>query len=98
MKDFTTEEKELIVNTPIIMDCFEKWEDYSYEEIVVNNFEHPLEKMRKCIVHLYPTACYESLIKNCEVIRRKYLETKNDHYFDILLKMLPASYKVVNLC
>ena len=43
-------------------------------------------------------ACYESLIKNCEVIRRKYLETKNDHYFDILLKMLPASYKVVNLC
>lgn len=93
----TDAEKKLITETPITFDCFEEWENYHYEEIVVNNFEHPLEKMKKCTVYLYPTACYESLIKNCEVIRRKYLETKNEHYFNILIKMLPNSYKVVKL-
>lgn len=29
--------------------------------------------------------------------RRKYLQTKNEHYFDILVRLLPNSYKVVKL-
>ena len=27
MRDFTPEEKELIINTPITIECFEKWAD-----------------------------------------------------------------------
>lgn len=93
----TGEEKKLIAETPITMDCFMQWEDYHYEEIVVKGFQHPLEKMGRCTVRLYPTTLYESIIKDCEVIRRKYIETKNEHYLDILLKILPNSYKVVKL-
>lgn len=93
----TDKEKWIITQTPITMDCFEKWEDYLYEEIKIENFEHPLEPMRKCIVHLYPTTLFESLIRDCECIRLKYIETKNEHYFDMLVKMLPNSYRVVKL-
>jgi hypothetical protein len=98
MREFTPEEKELIVNTEITPDCFEKWEDYKYEEIKVKNFSYPSEKWKDCTILLYPTTLYESIIRDCEVVRRKYLETKNEHYFDILVRMLPNSYKVVNLC
>ena len=93
----TEEEKQLIVNTPINESCFEKWEDYHYEEIRVENFEHPTEKWRKCTICLYPTSLYESIIRDCEVIRRKYIETKNEYYFDILVCLLPKLYKVVKI-
>lgn len=89
----TDEEKRLIVNTPIDESCFEKWEDYHYEEIRVENFEYPTEKGRKCTVYLYPTTLNESIIRNCEVIRLKYIKTKNEHYFDMLVHLLPKSYK-----
>lgn len=91
----TEEEKQLIVNTPIDESCFEKLEDYHYEEIRVKNFEYPTEKWRKCTLCLYPTSMYENLIRHCEVIRQKYIKTKNEHYFDILIHLLPNSYKVV---
>jgi len=93
----TDEEKQLIVNTPINESCFEKWEDYHYEEIRLENFEHPTKKGRKCTLCLYPTTLYESIIRDCEAIRRKYIETKNEHYFDILVCLLPRSYKVVKI-
>lgn len=91
----TEEEKQLIVNTPIDESCFEKWEDYHYEEIRVENFEYPGEKWRKCTLFLYPTSIYENTIRQCEAIRQKYLKTKNEHYFDVLIHLLPKSYKVV---
>lgn len=97
MREFTPEEKELIVNTPITPDVFEKWEDYKYEEIKVKNFPHPYEKWKTCTLVLYPTTLFESLIRDCEAIRQKYLETKNEHYLDMLLYLLPNSYKVVKL-
>lgn len=68
MRNFTPEEKELIVNTEITPDCFEKWEDYHFESMARD-----------------------------EAVRRKYLQTKNKHYFDILIRLLPNSYKVVKL-
>ena len=97
MRDFTTEEKEKIINTPIDESCFEKWEDFDYEEIVVEHFPHPFSKNKTCTIKLYPTTCFVSLIRDCEAIRWKYLETKNEHYFDILVRLLPNSYKVVKL-
>ena len=93
----TAEEKELIINTPIDESCFEKWEDYHYEEVKIKNFNHPAEKWRKCTLCLYPTSIYESIIRDCEAIRQKYIETKNEHYFDMLVHLLPRAYKVVKL-
>lgn len=95
MRDFTPEEKEKIVSTPITIECFEKWEDYHYEEIKIKNFPYSKEKRVTC--YLYPTTVYESLARNCEEVRLKYLETKNEHYFDMLVRLLPNSYKVVKL-
>ena len=95
MRKFTEEEKELIVNTPITIECFEKWEDYHYEQIIVKNFPYSKGKKGTCI--LYPSTIYESLARQCEEVRFKYLETKNEHYFDILVHLLPNSYKVVKL-
>ena len=37
-RKLTPEEKELIINTPITIDCFEKWNDYKYEQIILENF------------------------------------------------------------
>ena len=95
MRDFTPEEKELIVNTHITMDCFDKWNDYSYEEVKLEHYSDT--KYKNYIMLLYPTSLMESIIRNCEVLRRKYVETKDEHYFDILIHLLPNSYKVVKL-
>ena len=97
MRDFTPEEKELIISTQITIDCFEKWNDYHYEQIKLEHFPHPALKGRKCTAFLYPTALMESLVIQCEEVRTKYLETKDEHYFDILIHLLPNSYKVVKL-
>ncbi len=94
MRKFTEEEKELIVNTPITIECFEKWEDYHYEQIKIENFPY---EGKRFTCYLYPTTVYESLTRYCEEVRLKYLETKNEHYFDILVHLLPNSYKVVKL-
>lgn len=95
MRDFTPEEKELIVNTPITVDCFEKWEIYEYEEIKIEHFPHPYDVGEVCTYRLYPTSCFESLVKECEAIRWKYLETRNEHFWDILIHILPNSYKEI---
>ena len=98
MRDFTPEEKELIINTPLTIDCFETWNDYHYEQVRLENFHHPvLEKGKTCTAIFYPTKIMESHINCCEEVRTKYLETKNEHYFDILIHLLPNSYKVVKL-
>ena len=34
---------------------------------------------------------------NCEFIRKEYLRTKDERYFDRLIRLLPSSYKVVKL-
>lgn len=98
MRDFTAEEKELIINTPITIECFERWNDYHYEQVILKNFHHPAVKGRTCTAIFYPTTIMESHINCCEEVRTKYLETKDEHYFDILIHLLPNSYKVVNLC
>lgn len=93
MRDFTREEKELIINIPITEDCFDKWNNYNYEQVQVKHF--PYEKNKKCTILLYPTTLFESIIRDCEALRLKYIETKDEHYFDILIHLLPNSYKVV---
>lgn len=97
MREFTPEEKELIVNTEITIDCFEKWENYHHEKIKLEHFPHPCVKGQFCSISLYPTSLFESMVRDCEVVRKKYLQTKDEHYFDILIHLLPNSYKTVRL-
>ena len=81
----------------ITIGCFEKWNDYHYEQVRLENFPHPALKGKICTAIFYPTTIMESHINCCEEVRTKYLETKNEHYFDILIHLLPNSYKVVEL-
>ena len=46
----------------------------------------------------YVDDIWDSIINHCETLRKRYLETKDEHYFDILIHLLPNSYKVVKLC
>lgn len=90
LHNFSAEEKEIIVNTPITLDRFQAWDNYKYEEVILEHFP---KNNRTVTIKMYPTTCFESVIEYCEVLRRKYLETKNEHYFDMLVHLLPSSYK-----
>jgi hypothetical protein len=84
MREFTPEEKELIVNTPINKSCFD-----------MNGFLNV-----DCFEDLeYGTQdLWVQTISCLERMRKSYLETKNEYYFTELVRLLPNSYKVVNLC
>ena len=90
MREFMPEEKELIVNTPIKVDCFEKpsfdYDDF-YEEALMN---------QDLIISDLQVWNHE-LIPHLEKLRRTYLESKDEHIFEMLVRLLPNSYKVVKL-
>ena len=88
MCDFTPEEKELIINTPITVFCFEKpsfnYDDFS-EETLMN---------QDLIGHELWTWNHE-LIPHLERLRKEYLEYKDERVFEMLVRLLPNSYNVV---
>ena len=83
MRDFTQEEKELIVSTPITEDCFEIGEHitFNYERIVNSDFDF-----------------WDFLILHLETLQEQYKRTKDERYFIELVRLLPNNYKVVKLC
>lgn len=90
MSDFTSEEKELIANTPIKVDCFEKpsfdYDDF-YDEALMN---------QNLIISDLQVWNHE-LIPHLEKLRRTYLKSKDERIFEMLIRLLPSSYKVVKL-
>ncbi len=85
MRTFTTEEKELIINTPITFECFEMVDSFSdYDDLGLYE-----------LGALYSD--WESLIKTSEELRVMYLQSKDERYFIELVRLLPSSYKVVKL-
>lgn len=86
MREFTSEEKELIINTPITVDSFEFNKclpmPYSY---INDESESDLENV------------YYHIAWSCERLRQNYLETRDPEYEEQLLRLLPNSYKVVKL-
>jgi hypothetical protein len=86
MRDFTPEEKELIINTPILMDCFE-----------MNGFRNvnPFEVFDRNGEDSAYT--WEWFLTYLEELRLAYLETKKERFFIELVRLLPKSYKVVKL-
>lgn len=76
MREFTPEEKELIVNTPITIDCFDIPKgDISCTTL---NYISQLEQRRKELL-------------------TGYQPRGIDIEFDILVRLLPNSYKVVRV-
>lgn len=87
MRDFTEKEKELIANTPITLDCFDM-QGFD-EKMFARNKESGLEMT----LLFY----WQSIVNFFDIIRRKYLETEDERYFTELVRLLPSSYKIVNL-
>ena len=85
MREFTLEEKEHIVNTPITFDSFEMVDSFSdYDDLGLYE-----------LGALYSD--WEGLIKTLEALRFMYIKTKDERYFIELIRLLPNSYKVVRL-
>ena len=81
MREFTPEEKERIVNTPITFDSFEMVDSFSdYDDLGLYE-----------LGALYSD--WEGLIKTLEELRLMYIKTKDERYFIELVRLLPNSYK-----
>ena len=90
MREFTPEEKEKIINTPITKECFNLDEHQSFK------FEEPSDKMH--LVRCYDSdKIWKQFIAFLDLLRKIYLETKDERYFIELVCLLPNSYKVVKL-
>ena len=85
MRDFTLEEKELIINTPITEDCFD------IEDRCVFRIDTLCQFCETNIDFLF------EIVTACETLRQKYNETKDERCFIELVRLLPNSYKVVKL-
>lgn len=97
MRQFTPEEKELIVNTPITRECFDM-SDFTKLQAVNENSSYVFDN--DCI--------FDLLIDTLEALRRMYMyqylidlktgnKKNNEKYFTELVRLLPNSYKVVKL-
>lgn len=81
----TDKEKELIVNTPISLECFEIVDSFSdYGDAGFGDLESIL-------------GVWEKLTHTLETLRLRYIKTKNEYYFIELVRLLPNTYKVVKL-
>jgi len=87
MKQFNYKEIEKITTTPITKDLFDIGE-YDNVPIVTNGMGEPI---------LDTDSFWNKIIDNCELLRKKYLETKERKYFNTLILLLPNSYNLVNL-
>lgn len=82
--------KELIVNTPITEDCFD------FEEDKTNRICLPDHEGSDAYV-IPISYTYQSIAWHAESLREAYLYTKEEKYYDALIRLLPNSYKVVKL-
>ena len=81
----TDKEKELIVNTPISLECFEIVDSFSdYGDLGFGDLESIL-------------GVWEKLTHTLETLRLRYIKTKNEYYFIELVRLIPNTYKVVKL-
>lgn len=87
MRNFTPEEKELIINTPVTIECFDlsKTCNFNYYNcgLAMQNIIYQLEHQRRI--------CKE-IFDDCEVTDYQ----KQDSFSNFVV-MIPNSYKVVKL-
>ena len=77
-----------LASTPITIDCFET--DDLNEDLFV--FECPDIHDDKELSTFKIKDIWENVIYNCEVLRQKYLETKDVRYWKELIRILPESW------
>lgn len=87
MRTFTEEEKELIANTPITLDVFDMTDFCDVTASVKGDNDKVM------LLSFY----WEGTVNFFDILRMKYLKTKDEKYFRELVRLLPASYKVVKL-
>jgi hypothetical protein len=88
MRDFTPEEKELIASTPITKECFD-FENQDKHAMRLGFGNDPdFYTIKKA---------WNQVFWICDDLRQLYLNTKDERYFIELVRLLPGSYKVVNL-
>jgi hypothetical protein len=90
MREFTPEEKELIINTPINRDCFEK-PSFNYDDFSEENL------MNQNLIGCELWTWNHELIPHLERLRKEYLEFEDERVFEMFISLLPSSYKVVKL-
>ena len=90
MFDFTSEEKERIVNTEITKSVFDMngYQNIEKVEIIDGYF---------CTETENSDFVWKKLRMYLEILRRKYLETKDERYFNELVRLLPNSYNVIKI-
>ena len=71
MREFTKEEKELIINTPITKDCFDM-DNYS---------DLPCDLESDDFAIPYLCEMWSDLIRYLEFVREKYNQDENENYF-----------------
>ena len=87
---FTPEEKELIANTPITVDCFEK-PSFNYDDFSEECFDYDDLIASELFVWNH------ELIPHLNKLREMYLHYKDERILEMLVRLLPNSYKVVKL-
>ena len=94
MRDFTPEEKELIINTPIDIECFNETE----ECFDMSNFNNVEVRLSPIGVNFYTSqSMWLTLVNWLESLRKAYKEEGHEFYFEELVRLLQSSYKVVKL-
>ena len=87
MREFTKEEKERIMNTPIDIECFDMF-----------NFSNAEVRLSPIGVNFCTTQeMWLTLVDWLESLRKAYKEEGHEFYFEELVRLLPSSYKVVKL-
>lgn len=54
--------------------------DFSFEDFHIDNYLFDVKD------------CFDTVVENCEILRRKYLDTKDKKYWRALIQLLPESY------
>ena len=86
MRQFTPEEKELIINTPITVASFD------FNKNLPMPYEYINDESQTDLDNVYYHIAW-----SCEYLRQVFLETRDPEYEEQLLRLLPNSYKVVKL-
>ena len=86
MRQFTKEEKELIINTPITV------KNFDFNETLPIPYDYINDESDTTLDNVYYHVSWV-----CERLRQNFIETKDPDFLDQLIRLLPNSYKVVKL-
>ena len=87
---FTTEEKELIMRMPIDANSFER-PSFNYDDFSEENMEY------QDLIGFELWVWNHELIPHLNRLREMYFKYKDDRIFEMFIRLLPNSNKVVKL-